>query len=91
MGYPEISHSEHFFRFDCHIPPKLPVIVTLHRLSSAGELFVLEPLLLAIRDCSCFSATSDSSVECFYNLRFWGYFAVKSEKMLRMAYFCVPH
>ena len=30
MGYPEISHSEHFFRFHCHIPPKLPVIVTLH-------------------------------------------------------------
>ena len=30
MGYPEISHSEHFFEFDCKMPPKPWVIVTLH-------------------------------------------------------------
>ena len=31
MGYPEISHSEHFFKFDCKMPPKPWVIVTLHQ------------------------------------------------------------
>ena len=50
MGYPEISHSEHFFKFDCKMPPKPWVIVTLHSetagaLASKHRLLILHKML----------------------------------------------